>query len=475
MILVIQENRTPDNLFLSLLTYPGINPVRYDLASSGLALVNGEDQVIPLTPRSLSTDYDLEHSHDAFMDMWNKGKMDGANLVPDNCNRDAVDCQNGGQGQFLSYKYVQASDIDPYLQLASQYGWANYMFQTNQGPSFVAHQILFAGTSARTEEDDANGVFVEGNPGQPKGDQYYGMRDSGCLAPLGEVNAFISPESAPDTYLFLNDPIGSFCFDHDSMADLLDAGQLSWKYYVVGQTGNPYPNDPTMQGYNPAGFMFSAPSSIYNICLPDYSQEVPVCTSPEFVTNIDLNPHDILSDIAHCNLASEAWVTPTANEADHAGSKKDIGGPSWVAAIVNAVGNDKTCEQGAGYWSDTVILVTWDDWGGWYDHVPPPILPGPQGDYELGFRVPLLVISAYTQPGYVSNFRHDFGSIVRFMQGIFGIPEGSLGFSDARTTDDLSNFFNFNIAPRPFQTIQAKWGAKHFLDEAVSPEPPDDY
>ena len=126
----------------------------------------------------------------------------------------------------------------------------------------------------------------------------------------------------------------------------------------------------------------------------------------------------------------------------------------------------QTCEHGAGYWSDTVILVTWDDWGGWYDHVPPPILPGPQGDMELGFRVPFLAISAYTPQAYVSNLQYDFGSILRFMQGVFNIPEGSLGFSDARATNDLNTFFNFSGRPRSFKTIVAPLGPQHFLERA---------
>ncbi len=475
VILVIQENRTPDNLFHGLLSYQGINPANYDLASSGLAIVSGQQEVIPLTSRTLSTDYDLGHGHVDFVDMWDNGALDGANLILDTCNANATDCQNQGIGEFLSYKYVQSSDVMPYLQMAAQWGWANYFFQTNQGSSFVAHQMLFSGTSVEDADDDSEGMFVAGNPGTPQGGNYQEPADSGCLAPLGQENAMITPKSAPNTFGITNNPIGTFCFEHDSMADLLDAAQLSWKYYVVGELSNPYPNEPTQKGYNPQGSMIDAPNSIYGICLPDYDGDEPTCTSSEFINNIDLNPPDVLTDIANCNLASAAWVTPTADDADHAGDENDTGGPSWVASIVNAIGTDTTCENGAGYWSDTAILVTWDDWGGWYDHVAPTIISGAPGDYELGFRVPLLVISGYTPQAYVSNLRDDFGSVLRFMQGVFNIPEGSLGFADARAQHDLSNYFNFNNPPQPFQQVNAPLNAEHFLHEPHSDRLPDTY
>jgi phospholipase C len=475
VILLIQENRTPDTLFQTLLTYPGVIPGRYDIASSGLAEVNGQDEMVPLTPTALITDYDLGHSHIDFEIMWNNGKMDGANSVPDSCNPGAIDCQNGGAGEFLSYQYVQASDIEPYLQLASQYGWANYMFQTNQGASYVAHQILFTATSAATAEDDAMGVLVAGIPSQGPGGDYVGLNDTGCLAPLGEQNAAISPQSAPFLYPFNNDPIGTFCFQHDTMATLLDSSQLSWKYYAMPFEDNPYPNDPNKKGYNPQGYMFTAPASTYAVCLPDYTQNPPVCTGPENTNNIDLKSSDVLKDIGNCNLPSVSWVVPNGPDSDHAGVPRGNGGPSWIASVVNAVGNDKTCEQGAGYWSDTALLVVWDDWGGWYDHMAPTILPGPQGDYELGFRVPFIVISAYTPKAVVSNLRHEFGSIIRFMEGVFNFPEGALGFSDSRVDNDLGNFFNFKMSPRPFQTIPAKYDAKHFLDEPIGVDPPDTY
>ena len=122
-------------------------------------------------------------------------------------------------------------------------------------------------------------------------------------------------------------------------------------------------------------------------------------------------------------------------DSDHMGRVTATGGPSWVANIVNGVGTS-TCtdKDGTPYWKSTAILVTWDDWGGWYDHEPPMIEAAPQGGYQMGFRVPLIVVSAYTPPGFISNSREDFGSVIRFIERNFNIPEGALTFADARGT-----------------------------------------
>jgi phospholipase C len=141
---------------------------------------------------------------------------------------------------------------------------------------------------------------------------------------------------------------------------------------------------------------------------------------------VDLNPADVLRDIKSCHLRSVSWVIPSGHNSDHA-NLTDGGGPSWVASIVNAIGNQPQCpNETTTYWNNTAIFITWDDSGGWYDHEPPTILAQPQGDYQYGFRVPLIVVSAYTPKGYIDHGRHDFGSILRFIQHNFGIAEGAL-------------------------------------------------
>ena len=165
-------------------------------------------------------------------------------------------------------------------------------------------------------------------------------------------------------------------------------------------------------------------------------------------------------------------MIPTGANSDHAKSNTG-GGPAWVASIVNTIGKNTTCD-GTGYWKDTAILITWDDWGGWYDHEPPTILPSPQGDYQLGFRVPLIFVSAYTPVGYVNNERHDFGSLLRFIELNTSLGEGALGFADARATTDLRNFYDLTKAPRVFQVIPATHGAKYFINDQTPPTDPDD-
>ena len=123
------------------------------------------------------------------------------------------------------------------------------------------------------------------------------------------------------------------------------------------------------------------------------------------------------------------------------GSHPDAG-PSWVAQVVNAIGQSQ-------YWNTTAIVVVWDDWGGLYDHVAPQ-----QIDYQgLGIRVPMLIVSPYAKKGYVSHTQYEFGSLVKFVEATWSL--GSLGTTDGRA-NSINDSFNFQQNPRPFSPIPAK-------------------
>jgi phospholipase C len=105
--------------------------------------------------------------------------------------------------------------------------------------------------------------------------------------------------------------------------------------------------------------------------------------------------------------------------------------------------------------------------GGWYDHVAPKLL----NSYEYGFRVPMIVVSPYAKPAYISHVTHDFGSILKFVETNFNLP--SLGYADA-TADNLSDCFNYGQTPISFQTINAPIGASYFLNDRRPRTDPDD-
>jgi phospholipase C len=156
--------------------------------------------------------------------------------------------------------------------------------------------------------------------------------------------------------------------------------------------------------------------------------------SPYMVENTD----QIISDVSEGALATVSWVCPTDPFSDHPANPV---GPAqnYLATLVNAVMNSE-------YWDNTAIFVTWDDWGGFYDHVVPPVVDA----YGLGPRVPLLVISPYAKPGYVSHDQGEFSSLARFIEENWGLP--SLGQRDALdSTSNLMDFFDFTQTPQgPF-------------------------
>ena len=446
IVVIFQENRTPDNLFQGLCGPQRKRcPHPYNLQNFGFDKAGNK---VPLVRTSLGVNYDPSHSHTAFLNMCD------LNTATNTCRMDGLRTTGCPTGDCW-FAYVNPSEVAPYTTLAQQYGWANFMFQTNQGPSTPAHQILFGGTSAPTANDDALATFISEQP------QNGSLPDLGCLAPLDEFYLMISPQSWPAEFKLVNNPLGTLCFSRPTMATLLDNHNppLSWKYYT--------PN---------AGSSWTAPNWIREICLPDSTYQN--CTGPEWQNNVDANPAHVLTDISACKLPNMSWVIPSGQNSDHAANVNWTGGPSWVASIVNAIGESScTNPDGSSYWNSTAIIITWDDWGGWYDHVPPTLLSLPnqgQGDYQYGFRVPLVVVSAYTPVGYVNNARHDFGSILRFVEHNFGIAQGALNFADARATNNLVGFFNWGLPARVFQHIPAPLGADYFLKDKRPMEPPDD-
>ncbi len=506
VVVIFQENRTPDNLFHFLSPLCSIpqgakglnactpNPVTnscYDISPCGLSNQSGTVVPVTLAPVPLHGSTDPSHAHTAFEQMCD----------PDPAN--AYACRNDGAWQIKpynnSYAYVENPSVtnydgsqghllDPYLTYAEQYGWANFMYQTNQGPSFPAHQFIFSGTSARTAAEDAASTFISENFKPAK-------TPVGCLAPADATTWLLSPllpgntlctggnafdnnsvQECPLTntaLVFPTNPVGSFCSNKTNMGAVLDAKGISWKYYAPS-----------------AGSIWTAPNSIANICVPKFRSKTNsnlVCSGTEWKQKVDLTLKgaDVLNDITNCNLPSVSWIIPDGMWSDHAGPN-DQYGPSWVTAVINAIGQNPTCASGADagqtFWKNTAIIVTWDDWGGWSDNQPalkvsglPCTTSNCQADYQIGFRVPLVVVSAYTPQGYIDNGNYDFGSILRTIEGINGISEGTLGVADARSSTDLSNFFTGTF--RQYTPVPAVEPASFFLGQTVQQGesvPPDD-
>ncbi len=445
VVVIFQENRTPDNLFQGLCSPPfgsanscSTNPTasQYDIQTANWLDKTSPTGVTQPARVKLANKYDLSHAHSAFVAQCDVDKVTSA------CKMDGsagVKCTGKCPAQ-PQFRYVDNTIgmVTPYLEMATQYGWANYMFQTNQGPSFPAHQYIFGGTSAPSAFDDASGIFASENMSGTS-------TTAGCAAPAGTTVQLIDPTGE-------NQKIYP-CFEHSTMADLLTAS-ITWRYYAPS-----------------AGSIWTAPNAISHIC--QSTGPGGKCAGTEWSSNVDLAPADVLKDIAGCNLRSISWVIPSGENSDHAQSN-DGGGPSWVSAIVNAIGNSTGCDDNAGYWKNTAILITWDDWGGWYDHERPTFLAQPQGDYENGFRVPLIFISAYTPAGYINNSRHDFGSVLRFMEHNFNIAEGALNFADARASNDLTGFYDLTRTPRTYSNIKAPKPAGFFLHDKRRPTDPDD-
>lgn len=365
---------------------------------------NSKGETIPLQPASLTDRYQIDHSAQAMFEA-----CDGTGKIPGtHCKMDGFNLEQSVFGPSNpQYVYVPHNESRPYFEMAHHGVLADRMFQSQLDESFVAHQYVIAAQADGT----VNLPTLLWGCGGSKKDTIP------TIATDRTMGASISP-----------------CFDYQTLADELDAAKLSWRFYA-----SKYGSDSSGGGSGWSGYQ-----AVKHIRYgPDWKNVI----SPNW---------RFISDVRAGELANFTWITPVCEDSDHVQCGGGFG-PSWVAALVNTVGKSK-------FWRSTAIFVMWDDWGGLYDHVAP--------EYKdldgLGFRVPLLIVSPYAKPNYVSHVHYETASVLRFAEDLWGLDR--LAAADRRTNSPALDCFDFKAEPRPFVKIAAPHPPNFFMRSL-----PDDY
>ena len=377
-----------------------------DTASSGK---NSKGDTIQLRPLSLTTEYDIDHSAEAMFEACDgSGKIPGTKCAMDGFDRE----QAYGGPSNPQYVYVSHKDSEPYFDMAHEWVVADRMFQSQLDESFVAHQYAIA-AQAHSSVDLPDGTW-------------------GCGGGSGDKIPTIGRHRRHGRF---EKP----CFDYRTLGDELDDAGLTWRFYTS---------------------RYGAPSSGAGGYWSGYQAVRHIYYGPDWLRDVIAPQKRFLTDVPAGKLASFTWITPLCVDSDHVNCGGGYG-PSWVAAIVNTIGKSK-------FWDSTAIFVQWDDWGGLYDHVPPPH----EGFDGLGFRVPLLVISPYAKQNYVSHVQYETTSVLRFGEDLFGLAQ--LTAADKRAASPAADCFDFTQKPRPFVAIHAPKGRGFFLHQPNDGRAPDD-
>ncbi len=423
IVVIDMENRTVDNLFSAYYNMPFRGSTAWNTVMN---LADPNSLTHPLTPHYLEDKFDPHHRHQNFLDESGLG-FDHERFT---CN---VNCP----GTLGAYSYVPAIETNEYAQFIQNYAFADEVFQANQGPSMPSHQYLIAGQSGGFT--GMNVPFALANnpcswpcPEPPGNDDDQSPVD-------GSDTVYCGPDTLLSASLNMtlhqpepeggNNPIPP-CVSYtngtilDEMARMGTPRLDNWQY-ISAKNG----------GY------WSAPTAVQNLYnqwhIDPNPQAEPFVKDPNAYT-FDQN---LQSSNPTRPFAALTFITPCTNASDHADtSGNNKLGPRWLGKLINDIGT----AQGGAYWNSTVIIVTWDDWGGWYDHVnwiesinnPYPDGNGnPPNQFdpnEWGYRVPLIVISPYVKfRGYVSHTPRSQSAILSTIETFFGL--------DSLRADDLAN------------------------------------
>src|SRR5580698_958383 len=446
VIIIVQENRSFNNLFAK---FPGA-----DGATRGKKRVKvGSkyvDKWVTLKASPLVIKHDIAHCWSSWKAAYDNGKMDGFNQESLNA------CGQGPPADTYPYQYVEKSQIAPYWDIADAWVLADHMFQTQGSGSFTAHQDLIRGGTCINQcgvsSSSASTESLIDNPTYwPWGcDAASGVKTNlltGTLQYLKGQGPFPCSNEFPN---------GSNSYP--TLRDLLDNASVSWKYYT------PCFSSADQPGCSPSSNCVTTgkPPNCDGSLLDAFDVIYPVRYGSEWGTAVSWPETNIFSDVSSGTLPKVSWVIPEDDANDHPGENLPCGcdnGPSWVASVVNAVGESN-------YWNSSVIIVLWDDWGGFYDNVSPKFLRDGWGG--LGFRVPMMVISPYaiagsgSQGGYISHTKYEFGSILQYIEDNWSL--GNLGTTDVRA-NSIDDVLNYNQNPRLFKAIPSEHDAKYFINQ----------
>lgn len=351
----------------------------YPGANGTTTALDSEGETIPLQHEQDQVP-DINHASSAARRAYDNGKMDQFDQISSENTSFVSRRDNPYANNSLTQMYQ--SDIPNYWLYAQNFVLGDNMFSSLMGPSFPNHLYTIAAQS---------GGVIDNPP--PKINE----NGWGCDVPNQQVAVMSGNATAQ---------LQESCFNFKTLADELDAKGYSWRYYAP----------PVGVG----GYIWSSFDAIKHIRDgKDWQYVVPT--------------EQFMKDAASGDLPSVSWVVTPAWASEHPPASV-CQGENWTVLMLNALMHGPD-------WSSTALFLTWDDFGGFYDHVAPQQID----NFGLGFRVPLLVISPYAKKGYIDHTQYEFSSMLRFSEDILGLAPLTKRDKGA---NNMFNAFDFTQQPR---------------------------
>lgn len=450
IVFIVQENRTFDNIFGGPSPLPGA-----DAATAG-KMSDGSTRALTETNLENAFGYgDPNNYHFQWLAACNSPTQPPFVAGgPSPCRMNGFDLNAKQQKGYPKppgltyntslqyiYSYANRDEVAPYWFIAKNYAVSDRFFMGHNSESFTGHQYIFSSQSN-------NMVDSPVWPSSLSCTVYYdycAYTPWGCDSPNGTLTYTLNSKSGKWNGGPPTPPDGPApCFGQPgkpaymSMADLAMKKGVSWRLYAYSMCSGIVGLDVNYTIRNSPAWPNKSKMSQ---CHANYGLYSPLeAGGPQFRAPM----YWFLSDESGLRpLQNLTWILPGAFTSDHPGVPGGFCGPTWVSKVINAIG--KNTDD----WNSTIIFVLWDDWGGFYDHVPPYTVRDQAGP---GFRVPLLVISPYVVKGHVDHTNIEVATLNKFVEQTFNM--GSLGATDASPNlGNLNGFFNFKQAPQPFKRI----------------------